>query len=203
MASHRWLVLALSGILAACSGDDDNDACTPSNVIDDEEDVVNTTQALSASEQQALARTVEALGAATRAEAAARFWSEAPGNAERALVRDFVEAAWIDRDLDVVSRLAADPSVLHAGGQRSAATTVSGDRSSGWAAGGAEPLEAQPSYKALRRVIAGGDLVLAVSEGERDGAPYEFLDLLRVASGRIVERWSSARPSSGSAEPPL
>jgi hypothetical protein len=42
--------------------------------------------------------------------------------------------------------------------------------------------------------------VLARSEGERSGDAREFYDLFRVSEGRVIERWSAGRASSGGAD---
>jgi len=179
MALHHWLVFSLGGLLVACSGSDDEEACAPANVVDDDE-IVSASQALSPGQQVAVVRAIASLDGAPQSEAAARVWSEAPGSPERALVRDLVETAWIDRDLDVAARLVADASLLASPDRQAAA-------------------HAEATHTALRWVVVGGDLVLALSDGERAGVPYQYRDLFRVADGRVVERWSGQRPSNGEA----
>lgn len=46
-------------------------------------------------------------------------------------------------------------------------------------------------YQRLHRVLAEGDFVLCVSEGERGGVPSAFYDLFRVAKGKVVEHWDT------------
>lgn len=48
-------------------------------------------------------------------------------------------------------------------------------------------------YTTIHRVIAEGDFVLVVSEGEF-GVPVAYWDLFRVADGRIVEHWDVVAP---------
>jgi len=172
---HRWLVFSLSAALA-CSNDGDENACTPSNVVDDEE-VVSTTQALSPSEQHGVAQVIDGLFAAAPRDAAARTWSEAPRSAAHALARDFVETVLIDAALEATS----SRFVVTAGARSAMARAVP-------AAAGEEA-----RYTALRRLVVAGDLVLARSEGERAGAVRELYDLFRVSDGRVVERWSAER----------
>ena len=134
----RWLVVSLLGFSAvACSGDD-GEACSPANEVDDT-DVASAAQALSPGDQRAIARAVTRLSGAP-GELAARAWSEAKGSSEGALVRDFVESAWIDRDPEVASRLVADAAIAVDRG-----AIIANERGA--------------SYTALRRVVVSGDLV--------------------------------------------
>jgi predicted SnoaL-like aldol condensation-catalyzing enzyme len=59
-----------------------------------------------------------------------------------------------------------------------------------WAADGKQLV-----YRTVHRIIADGDLVLTQSEGDF-GAPVAYLDLFRVADGRIVEHWDVIEPIS-------
>lgn len=46
-------------------------------------------------------------------------------------------------------------------------------------------------YQHVHRVLAEGNFVLSVSEGESAGAPSAFYDLFRLADGKIVEHWDT------------
>jgi len=46
-------------------------------------------------------------------------------------------------------------------------------------------------YQHLHRVLADGDFVLSVSEGQLDGVHTAFYDLFRLADGRLVEHWDT------------
>ena len=46
-------------------------------------------------------------------------------------------------------------------------------------------------YDRLHRVLAEGNFVLAVSEGEKDGNHAALYDLFRLSDGRIVEHWDT------------
>lgn len=46
-------------------------------------------------------------------------------------------------------------------------------------------------YRRIHRILAEGNFVLCVSEGEASGAHSAFYDLFRVAGGRIVEHWDT------------
>lgn len=47
----------------------------------------------------------------------------------------------------------------------------------------------QMIYDKVHRVLAQGDMVLAVSEGTFGGAPTSYYDLWRVENGKIAEHW--------------
>ncbi|MEJ6710255.1 MAG: nuclear transport factor 2 family protein [Amylibacter sp.] len=46
-------------------------------------------------------------------------------------------------------------------------------------------------YHKIHRVLAEGNFVLAVSEGENAGVHSAFYDLFRVANGKIAEHWDT------------
>ena len=46
-------------------------------------------------------------------------------------------------------------------------------------------------YQVLHRVLAQGNFVLCVCEGQLDGAHTAFYDLFRMANGKIVEHWDT------------
>lgn len=46
-------------------------------------------------------------------------------------------------------------------------------------------------YQRVHRVLAEGNFVLCVSEGQRGGVHSAFYDLFRVANGKIVEHWDT------------
>jgi len=46
-------------------------------------------------------------------------------------------------------------------------------------------------YQRVHRVLAEGDFVLCVSEGNADGVHSAFYDLFRVAGGKLVEHWDT------------
>ena len=47
------------------------------------------------------------------------------------------------------------------------------------------------NYQRLHRVLAEGDFVLTVCEGELEGKHTSFYDLFRVSDGKIVEHWDT------------
>lgn len=46
-------------------------------------------------------------------------------------------------------------------------------------------------YQVLHQVLAEGNFVLCMSEGQKDGVHTSFYDLFRLADGRIVEHWDT------------
>ena len=46
-------------------------------------------------------------------------------------------------------------------------------------------------YHRVHRVLAQGNFVLCVSEGERSGAHSAFYDLFRISAGKIIEHWDT------------
>jgi len=104
----------------------------------------------------------------------------------RALVRAFVETVLINGQLDHLTdyvnsdgyaehnpRLADGASVL-----RSALQSTSNDAR-------------RIDYHHIHRVLAEGNFVLCISEGNYDGANSAFYDLFRVADGKLVEHWDT------------
>jgi predicted SnoaL-like aldol condensation-catalyzing enzyme len=55
-------------------------------------------------------------------------------------------------------------------------------------------------YRRIHRVLAEGNFVLLVSEGERAGAHTSFYDLFRVENGRIAEHWDTTEKVAPQAE---
>jgi predicted SnoaL-like aldol condensation-catalyzing enzyme len=49
------------------------------------------------------------------------------------------------------------------------------------------------SYTEVHHVIADGNFVFTLSEGQLDGRAYGFYDLFRLEGGRIAEHWDSRR----------
>ncbi|MBT3585953.1 MAG: hypothetical protein HN509_13690 [Halobacteriovoraceae bacterium] len=49
----------------------------------------------------------------------------------------------------------------------------------------------EASYEVNHRILAEGNFVLTVSEGQKDGEHSSFYDLFRVENGMIVEHWDT------------
>jgi predicted SnoaL-like aldol condensation-catalyzing enzyme len=54
------------------------------------------------------------------------------------------------------------------------------------------------SYSQVHHVIADGNFVFTLSEGELNGTAYGFYDLFRLEAGQIAEHWDSRRVVPGS-----
>lgn len=105
----------------------------------------------------------------------------------RATVLDFIERALIDGDP------AAGVDFLHAAYVEHRAVSASGPQ------GFFEYVEEDAiRYVNVHHVIADGNFVFTLSEGELDGQPYGFYDLFRLEGGVIVEHWDSRRIVPGS-----
>jgi len=102
----------------------------------------------------------------------------------RALVRSFVEAVLIDRQLDKLEdfidgeRFTQHNSELEDGPSSVRATLEA-------------PVGDAFVYERLHRVLADGNFVLAVSEGSKGGKHTAFYDLFRVERGKLVEHWDT------------
>jgi len=46
-------------------------------------------------------------------------------------------------------------------------------------------------YRRVHRVLAEGNFVLCVSEGNYDGHHTAFYDLFRLANGKVIEHWDT------------
>lgn len=104
----------------------------------------------------------------------------------RALVRSLVEIVLVEGQLDRLSdfinedayvehnpRMGDNVSIL-----RSSLEAKDGNRR-------------RINYQRIHRVLAEGNFVLCVSEGDSDGVHSAFYDLFRIADGRVVEHWDT------------
>lgn len=100
----------------------------------------------------------------------------------RATVLDFVNRVLIEGDHDAAPDFLAADYVEHR------AVSASGPQ------GFLEYVEEDAiQYEKIHHVIADGNFVFTLSEGELDGQPYGFYDLFRLEGGAIVEHWDSRR----------
>jgi len=100
----------------------------------------------------------------------------------RTLVREFVETVLIGGDLERLSDFVADDFAEHNPRLRD----------------GAPPLRAaleagDIDYHKIHRVLAEGNFVLCVSEGEYGGVHSAFYDLFRVAGAKLAEHWDTTK----------
>lgn len=99
----------------------------------------------------------------------------------RATARAFVEEVLIGRQHDRLERFIADaPFIEHnpamVDGLAALRATLEGP---------------EITYRKLHRVLADGNFVLCVSEGERGSVHTSFYDLFRLADGKIAEHWDT------------
>lgn len=105
--------------------------------------------------------------------------------ANRDVVRDFVGKVLIGRQLDLLETFLSDGLIQHnpeiADGPAALRTALE-------ATVNAEP---RLRYDQLHRVLAEGNFVLSISEGQRDRVHSSFYDLFCVVDGRIAEHWDT------------
>ena len=104
----------------------------------------------------------------------------------RALVRAFVETVLVDGQIDrLTDYIDADTYAEHN-------PRLSDDLTSLRAALSSEQDGQRViDYQHLHRILAEGNFVLSVSEGQFHGRHTSFYDLFRVADGKIVEHWDT------------
>ncbi|MCB9616778.1 MAG: nuclear transport factor 2 family protein [Sandaracinus sp.] len=110
-------------------------------------------------------------------------------DANRALVRSFVEGVLVNGDMSLLpERISTTTYVQH--------NPQVADGLDGLGAFVASLAEQGLSfrYHRLHRIVAEGDFVVTQSEGELGGEHLVFYDLFRVADGRIVEHWDVIQP---------
>ncbi|MCV6586914.1 MAG: nuclear transport factor 2 family protein [Marinibacterium sp.] len=100
----------------------------------------------------------------------------------RAHVRDYVEQVLIPGRLDRLGDFVADDLIQH-----------NPDTADGIAAL-RRYLGEDLGYDRLHRVLAEGNFVLSLCEGQRRGVHTSFYDLYRLSDGRIVEHWDTIEP---------
>lgn len=104
----------------------------------------------------------------------------------RSHVRSFVEMVLVGGQLDKLTEFVdVDAFAEHNPGL--------GDDLSGLRAAlsGTQDAQRRIDYQRLHRVLAEGDFVLSVSEGELSGVHTSFYDLFRISGGKIVEHWDT------------
>lgn len=113
----------------------------------------------------------------------------------RALVRDFVDAVLVKCELnrleDFVDGTGFTEHNPHlADGMTTLRSALEAERDG----------QRQIDYHRIHRVLADGNFVLCVSEGDSDGIHSAFYDLFRVANGKIVEHWDTVEKIAPSSE---
>lgn len=106
--------------------------------------------------------------------------------ANRALVRSFVETVLIDHEFDRLT------DFLNEDGYAEHNPSLSDD-----VAALRSVLEVRNGdgrridYRRIHRILAEGSFVLCVSEGNKDGVHCAFYDLFRITDGKVVEHWDT------------
>ena len=104
----------------------------------------------------------------------------------RALVRSFVENALVGDQLDKLTDYIATEIYAehnpHFSDDLSALQSTLEKSDNG---------ERHVNYQRVHRVLANGNFVLCVSEGELGGNHSAFYDLFRIENGKIVEHWDT------------
>lgn len=113
-----------------------------------------------------------------------------PGTTEagRALVGEFAEKVLVGVDYTVLTDYISTDTYNQHNPEAGDGLDGFGAAAAGWAEQGKNLV-----YKKIHKVIAEGEFVLVVSEGEF-GVPVAYYDLFRVESGKIVEHWDVIAP---------
>ena len=99
--------------------------------------------------------------------------------ANRELVRDFVETVYVNKQVDKLSEYAnGDDFIQH---------DPAGVDGIAWIESDLKLVQ----YETIHRVLAEGSFVLVVTEGSLEGVHSSFYDLFRVEAGKIVEHWDT------------
>jgi len=104
----------------------------------------------------------------------------------RAFVRSFVETVLVGEKTDQLSDYLADEGFTEHNPHLSDDAGELRDRLEKEDEG-----KRRVDYQKLHRVLAEGNFVLAVSEGDNAGVHTAFYDLFRVEGGRIAEHWDT------------
>lgn len=115
--------------------------------------------------------------------------------ANRALVRTFIETVVIDGNLGRLTEFVdAEGYIEHNPHLGDGAAVLRA------ALEAEEAGRRRIDYHRIHRVLAEGNFVLCVSEGELAGAHSAFYDLFRVANGKVVEHWDTTEKISPRSE---
>jgi len=104
----------------------------------------------------------------------------------RTLVRSFVDTALVDGDLErLADFIDADTYAEHNPRLEDGVPALRSALEKGGERG------RRIEYQRTHRLLAEGNFVLCVSEGNYEGTHSAFYDLFRVATGRIAEHWDT------------
>lgn len=101
----------------------------------------------------------------------------------RALVTAFTNKVLTEADAGLAERYVTPDLIQHnpdmVDGRAALCTRIEGQG------------DTSPRYSRLHRVLACGDFVLAVSEGQQNGRVISLYDLYRIEAGMIAEHWDT------------
>ena len=104
----------------------------------------------------------------------------------RALVRSFLEVVLLDGQLDRLTEFIDEHSYAEHNPRSGDGVSMLRSLLEIEDAGGR-----RIDYQRVHRVLAEGNFVLCVSEGNSSGDHTAFYDLFRVANGKLVEHWDT------------
>jgi predicted SnoaL-like aldol condensation-catalyzing enzyme len=107
----------------------------------------------------------------------------------RRLAADFVQQALVERRFDLFPAFLADDLIQHAPEIPDGAAALRALLETPLPDG-----TFRKTYRQVHRVLAEGNFVLCMSEGEDKGLHAGLYDLFRVAGGKIVEQWTTVSP---------
>ena len=109
--------------------------------------------------------------------------------ANRALVRSFVDEVLVGRRLDRIEEYVETDMIEHDSSGADGAAALQTALAATTPAG-----EPAVRYDTIHRVLADGNFVLCAAEGSQHGAHSANYDLFRVHDDRIAEHWCSVEP---------
>jgi len=116
-------------------------------------------------------------------------------DANKQLVRNFVEDIFVNVDLDKFGNYFDSDKYIQHNPRRSDSAAALGDKLREAATRGS-PLK----FDEIHRVLGEGNFVLTVSEGQFAGKHTSFYDLWRVENGKIAEHWDTVESIPGKGE---
>ncbi|MEU6083687.1 nuclear transport factor 2 family protein [Streptomyces sp. NPDC047108] len=108
--------------------------------------------------------------------------------ANRALVTEYAEKVLKGADYTLSTHFTSSETYLQHNPEAGDGLEGFGAAAARWAERGKKVV-----YSAIHKVLAEGDFVLVVGEGEF-GVPVAYYDLFRLADGKIVEHWDAIPP---------
>lgn len=105
----------------------------------------------------------------------------------RGLIQEFCSKVLIDGQMDMLSQFVSVESYIEHNPGMSDGVSALHDALIAHSPNGEKIIQ----YQKLHRLLAEGNFVLAVCEGQRDGLHTSFYDLYRLASGKVVEHWDT------------